>query len=269
MSFIGIGVAAFTMYKKKNIMTLFSLFLFSMFITGSAEYFVLTVFDGYQYKAGLFTDPFADSLTGHFIGNMALWGGTGILVGAFSLGYRWIFMLSILLMLTEGLFVRLGIYEHHWWRFYMTGFAAFIYYNFIKVWFSKLYGKQHKLLRYITLYFVSFCIIHFSSVLALLLGKKYFSIGWNENLYRDSSQFAFIYHAGMSFINIFFVCTLQKWFWKFTPITIFLLSDTILLNMNILIFKNGWNLLYLTLTRIASLIIFILLEKYSIKQAPL
>lgn len=49
------------------------------------------------------------------------------------------------------------------------------------------------------------------------------------------------------------------------PILIFLLSDIILVNMNILIFQNGWNLFYLTFVRTLSFVFFVLLEKYSLK----
>ena len=262
-SVMGAGMTFFTILNKKNIITIAARAFFAMSFIMVGEFFVLTIFGGYTYKPGVFTDPFADSVIGHILGNLLLWPGAASLVAAFSLGYRWMLLISVAFMLIETLFLNLGIYEHHWWRTYMTGIAVVFCLTIFKMWAPRWNDKQHTFLRNITFYFLSLLFIHLPTTLLLLFERQHFSIGWVENFYKDSILFAFIYHGGMSFVYVVFICILKKWPWQLTPILIFLLSDYILVSMNILFFQDGWNLPYLTLLRTISLVIVTLLEKYT------
>lgn len=91
------------------------------------EFIVLGLFNGYAYKTGIFTSPWAENILGHLILNSTLYPGTAILVAAYSLGYGWISLITVIYLLLEYLFLKLGIYEHHWWQYYMTAIAIFTY----------------------------------------------------------------------------------------------------------------------------------------------
>lgn len=262
---IGVGIAAFTLYKKKNISIFIAFYLFAASITFLGEYFALAIFNGYAYKPGVFMDYFKENILGHLILNTTLYPGIAILIVAFSLSYSRIFLISVAFVLIEVLFVKLQIYEQHWWRYYMTDIAIFLYGIIVKKWFTKLNQHMNGFPRYITFYFIFELIIHSPFVFLLLSRKIYFSFGWDENIYRDSTLLSVIYHSFLSFICVFFVCFLQKSFWKMVPILIFLLSDLILIRMNILVIQDGWNFFYLALIRTICLVTCILLEKYTLK----
>lgn len=262
VTIIGVVMNVFTIFNKKNISTISLVFFLMMSFLTVGEFFILTVFDGYTYKPELFTDSFANNLVGYILGNWFLWTGVSNLVVNFSLGNRWIFLLSVFFMLIETLFLNLGIYEQHWWRTYMTGIIVILGLNLIKVWVSKLKEKPYKFLRYMTFYLLALLFIHVPTHLLLLVGKQYYSFSWFGNFYQDSILFGLPYHAGISLIYVFFCCLLQKKYWNLAPFLFFLLSDFILVNMNILIFQDQWNLVYLTTFRTMSLFIFILYKKY-------
>lgn len=267
LAIIGLGTAAFTIYKKRNIAklsTFLVFFLFATCVTWIGEFIVLGLFNSYAYKTGIFTDPWAQNLLGHLILNSTFYPGTAILVAAYSLGYGWISLITVIYLLMEYLFLKLGIYEHHWWKYYMTGLAIFIYQVFTKVWFIKLNEMQHRMLRNITFYFVGFVILHYPIPIILLLGKAYYNVNWVQDMYLSSTMFIFTYQLIEAFFMVLFVCVLEKWFWKLVPFLIALVGQSVLASMNILIFQNGWNLFYVILIYFIGIATFILIESYSL-----
>lgn len=267
LAIIGLGIAAFTMYNKGNRSTLVAFYLFASSITFTGEYFALVVFEGYIYKPGIFADPIRDSLLGHMILNSTLWPATAIAICAFSLGYWWISFVTAGYLLAEYLFVKLGIYEHHWWKYYMSAIIVLAFCLISKAWFDRLRRKCHGFTRNITMFFIAVVIIQIPNALLLLAGKQYYRIGWADNIYRDSTLFAVILSLGISFTFVIFICILQKWFWKPTSFAFHMFCDWILMNMNILIFQNGWNIFYLSIIHLISLTMFILLNKYTLNNS--
>jgi len=266
LAIIGLGIAAFTMYKKKNLSTLIAFYLFASSTTFTGEYFALVVFEGYIYKPGIYADPFRDGLLGHVIINSTLWPATAIAIWAFSLKYRWISLVTIGYLLAEYLFEQLGIYEQYWWKYYMSFIIVFAFCLINKTWFNKLYQKCHGFSRSITMFFIAVIIIQIPNAVLLLSGRQFYRLKWVENIYQDSTLFAVIFSLCISFIFVIFICILQKWFWKFVPFIAHLLSDWILMNMNILVFQNGWNIFHLSIIHFISLTMFILINKYTLNK---
>ena len=261
---IGIILIIFTLYKKKNIINLLAFFLSVSALAYLCEVVVLFVFNSYVYKPGLFPDPIQESIYGHLVCNGFFWGGFSLLVAAFQLRYYWILLISVFFMLTEVLFVKLGLYSHYWWRIYMTGLGVIIFLFIAKKWFLMLIEKRHKLVRYITFYFIAWLFLLGPSVILLMLDRQHFGIGLVKNYYRDGILFDAPYHLILSFVYIFFVNSLKKFYWKATPLFVILLSDFIMMKLNILTFKNDWNLFYLTQLRYLCLLLYIMLEKHSL-----
>lgn len=265
---IGVGIATFVIYRKRHIAeisTFIVFYLFATSITWLSEFVVLGLFNSYAYKPGVFTDPWADNILGHLILNSTLWPATAVLVAAYWLGYGWITLTTVAYLLIEFLFLRIGIYEQHWWKFYMTAIVIFLFQVISKTWFVIMNQKRHGLPRLITFFFVAFVIIHVPLPLLLIFGKQYYIVGLTENLYRSSAIFILFFHLVESFLLVFFVCILKKWYWKLAPFIIAFAIESTLAIMNILIFHDGWNLFYTLLVRSISLIVFILLEKYTLQ----
>lgn len=123
LAIIGVGIAAFTIYKKRDTAKLSTYLVFLLFatcITWIGEFIVLGLFNSYAYKTGIYTSPWAQNVLGHLILNSTFYPGTAILVAAYSLGYGWISLITSIYLLLEYLFLKLGVYEHHWWKYYMT-----------------------------------------------------------------------------------------------------------------------------------------------------
>ena len=125
------------MYQKRHLTELSTWIVFYLFatsITWLGEFTVLGLFNSYAYKPGVFNDPWA-KLSSHLILNSTLWPGMAILVLAYSLGYKWICLFSAGNVLIEYLFVKFGMYEQHWWKYYMTAGAVVLFLTITKKWF--------------------------------------------------------------------------------------------------------------------------------------
>jgi hypothetical protein len=248
LAIIGVGGAAFAIYQKRNVAklsTFLVFFLFATCVTWIGEFVVLGLFNSYAYKTGIYTDPWAENLLGHLILNSTFYPGTAILVAAYSLGFLWIFLITVIYLLVEYLFLKLGIYEHHWWKYYMTGLCIFTYQILTKFWFSKINKiRRQGVLRISTFYFIGFVLLHYPIPIILLLGKGYYNVNWVQDRYLSSTMFIFSYQLVETLALVFFVCVLKQWFWKLVPFIIAFVGQSILVNRQILVFQDGWNLFY-------------------------
>ena len=267
LAIIGIGIAAFSIYKKKHLTELSTWIVFYLFatsITWLGEFTVLGFFSSYAYKPGVFSDPWAENLLGHLILNSTLWPGMAILVVAYSLDYKWIILISAVNVLIEYLFVQFGMYEQHWWKYYMTAVTVVLFLTIAKKWFSIINRERHGISRFITLYLVAVVIIHISFPLLLLLDKQYYSVHLTENLYRSSIIFILSYHLIETFIIVIF-SYFDTRYWKAVPFVISSLGQTFLASRGILIFKDEWNLFYTIIIYAISITVIILVEKHTLK----
>ena len=274
LAIIGVGSAAYTIYKKRNIYkasTLLVFYLFTSSLTWIGEFIVLGLFNAYSYKTGLFEDPWAQNLLGHLLINTTLYPAAAIIMVSYSLRYGWILSVAAIFTFIEYLFIQLEVYEQHWWKYYMTIIAVVISLSIFHKWFIKMNQMRYGLTRAITFYFVSMIIIHFPAPILLLLGKQYYQISLINNLvgnlYLSSIIIIFFYHLIESVILVGFTCILKKWYWKIIPIIISILLQISFFKMNILIIDKSWSLIYTLLIYEVFIIVFILVEKYTLKQA--
>lgn len=152
LAIIGVGIAVFSIYKKRHtykIATLVVFYLFAASITWIGEFIALGIFNGYAYayKPGLFTDPWAENLTGHLLLNSTIWPGAATLMVAYSLGYGWFPLITAPFIVAEYLFVELGIYEQHWWKYYMSVIIVVSFLTISRKWFTKMYHSCYGLIE--------------------------------------------------------------------------------------------------------------------------
>jgi hypothetical protein len=214
----------------------------------------------------VFLDRYEDDIIGHLIPNSTVWPATALLVAAFALRLRWIFVITAIYMLLDVLFINLGLYEHNWWSTWMTGVAIFTYCIAMKHWYRKMEDRRYIALRYIMFSMILSFLLFEPSALLLLLGKQACSAGWFANMFRDCVTFEFTYHFAIALVCAGFICLPERRIWKLAPFALVITCDFILLEAGILSFYNGWNFFYLMLTRAISLLLFIFLEsRYSYK----
>ncbi|MDF2593545.1 MAG: hypothetical protein K0S75_3011 [Clostridia bacterium] len=271
---IGVGIAAYSIYTKRNVCKVSALLIFYLFtasLTWIGEFIVLGLFNAYAYKTGVFEDPWAQNLLGHLIINTTLYPSAAIVMVTYSLRYGWILTFAAIFTLIEYLFVNLRIYEQHWWRYYMTFIAVVIFLSIFHFWFPKMVHKRYGVTKSITFYFVAMLIIHVPAPLLLLLGKQYYRIRFvNDlfgNLYLSSIIIIFFYHLIEAFLLVLVTSKLKKTYWTLLPFITSLIVQIIFAKMNILIIKDSWSLVYTLFIYEIFIAMFILIEKYTLKPS--
>ncbi len=266
LAVIGLGTAAFAIYKKRYVTDLSTWLVFYLFATGViwlGEVIVLVVFNSYAYKPGMFQNPLFENLIGHLSLNSTLWPSAAVLVVAYRLRYGWITLIAAVFILLEYLFITYGMYEQYWWRYYMTATVTILYLAILKKWFPLMNQIRRGLPRFITLYFAAFVIIHLPIPLMLLYGKQYYSVAVTQDMYQSSTIFIVSYQLVETSIVMCFLF-LDKWYWKLAPYFISFAGQIFLAGKNILIIQDSWSLVYTLLLYAIVLTLCLLMEKYTL-----
>lgn len=266
-------IVAYIVYKKRSvypISTFIVFFLLTSAITWVGEFTVLGLFDSYAYKTDLLQDIWAQNLLGHLFLNTSMFPASAIAVIAYSLKYRGMTIIALIFVFLEYVFVKLGIYEQHWWRYYMSAFNVIIFCIISKKWFYKMNRERYGLTRAITFYFAGFIFIHIPDPILLLLGKQHYHLGIVNNyvgdLYRSSIMITFTYHLIIMGIYVYCVCILKKGYWKIVPFILSIIFTIIFVKLNILVINHDWRLIYYIMIQQISIMSFLILEKYSLVQ---
>lgn len=269
----GLVIAVCIVYKKRRYYPISTLILFFLFTTGIAwisEFIVLGFFDAYKYKTGIFTSVWAQNVLGHLLINSSLYPAFALVVGVYSLKSYKIAFISVSFVAIEYLFSCLGIYEQHWWRYYMTLILVFLYLLFSKYWFARMLRTPRGFTRAFTFYPAALVLSHFYSAVLSLLDKEQYRIGWVNQLAGDkywaSALITFPIHLFFdSVIVVLFLCILHKWYWKITAFIISGAALYVFYSANILVIEDKWNFVYTLMINYAFIGILILLEKYALR----
>ena len=234
LAVIGVGITAYTIYIKRNtynVSTLLVFYLCAAGFTWICEFIGLGIFNSYAYKTGFFTDIWAQNLLGHLILNSTLYPSAAIVVVTHSRRYAWISLFAFFFTFVEYIFVNLGLYDQHWWKYYMTTIVVVLFLSIANKWFFIINQGLNKITRAITFYFVAMVIVHLPAPILLLLNKQYYHISlinnFVGNFYRSSIIIIFFYHLIECSLLVLFSCILEKWYWMILPFIISLASQII------------------------------------------
>lgn len=271
---IGVTISVIIIYKKRKTYPVSVLILFCLFATGiswNGEFAVLGLFNSYAYKTGVLADIWAQNLLGHILLNASLYPAIALITAVYSVDNLKIVFISAIFTAIEFLFAKLGIYEQHWWKYYMTFIGVFLYLSFLRLWFPRMIQKRYGWTRFFSFYMAAMVMLHFPTPVLTLLGKEHFQMEWVSRIFVDvylsSIVLIFTYHLFVgSIILVLFVCMLKKWYWKITPFIVTLLAFTTFYLTGVLVLEDSWNLIYSILIDYVFIGLFILLEKYALKE---
>lgn len=269
---IALVVSTCVIYKKRNTFKVSDLLVFYIFTAGFSwigEFLVLGLFNAYRYKLNIYSSPWAENLLAHLILNTTLYPTVALLMVTFSYRYIYIGIAAMIFTVIEFIFIKLGIYEHHWWRYYMTTITVIGILLIANKVFKKIQEKCTGKVRAIIFFFGAMLIIHLPAPILLLLWKQRYKIGFVDNLFGDvylsSLIIIFIYHLIECSLVVIFTCILKKWYWKVMPFIISITMQSLFLKMGILILSKGWHFIYTLIIYETFILIFILIEKNTVK----
>lgn len=185
---------AVTLYKSNNIK--FSIaFLFSIIgLSFIFEAILVLGFNAYSYYPKLFRDSYLDIIFGNYFSQISI-SSTTLLLATFDVSIVWYCLIGLGYFLTDIIFVKLGIYEHFWYKSIYTFFGFMIFSLLVRKWYRIAKKSASSFINYISLYlgvaaFATFTIFLSQRLLGIqLLRSNLFFTDINKN--NTSSGFIY------------------------------------------------------------------------------
>ncbi len=161
----------FTLRKTNN--PKFALvFLFSVIgLTFVFEAILVLALNAYSYYPKIFKDSYLDIVFGNYFSQISL-SSTALFLAVYNLSFIWYIVCSLIYFLIEEFFIKLGIYEHFWYKSVYT-IAGFILMSVVaKKWYGLAKKWTNRFINYISLYF---SVASFSTI-TIFLGQRLLGI---------------------------------------------------------------------------------------------
>lgn len=238
--FTSIIAIVLSLYKTRNL-KLTIVFLFSVIgFTFVLEAILAIGLKAYVYHPKVVSDNFLDSVFGNYFSQISI-SSTSVLIAIFDLSYRWFFLFSLIYFLIEELFIKLGIYEHFWYKSMYTTFGLIPLFWLVKKWYRKTLDSSSKFVNYVSLFLSVFAIYSFTIILSQrLLGIQIFKGNFFSEISKDHTTTGLVYQFFVINILIIIYKARLHWFKKEMLFLCLFIIQYLLYYSGILYISNGW-----------------------------
>lgn len=189
-----------------------------------AEFFVMVWGNSYEYFPEVLGNRYYDNVAGAAVSNLLIIPALGMVVAVYRLKFRWFILFAASLAGVEWLFIRLHIYEPHWWKIPYTWAALIFFFYLTTFWLNQL-RKGIGFYRFVSLWMQAWGAIGTVMFILGAMGIRYYHFGFFENMYRDDvfgGALMGMFKAGLfSIFVIRFAGSRWKWL---APILVFALD---------------------------------------------
>lgn len=229
-----------TLIKSKNRKLTIGFTLATLGFVYSIEVILALLFKSYMYYPKITNDIFQDTVLGNVFSQVSI-SSTSALTIVFELSYKWYFLFALIYYSIEELFLKLGIYQHHWYKsiYTLIGFVPLFW--IIKKWYYKLMSSSKQPIYYITLFLGTSAISANTIIMPLkLLQIQIFKANFFAELSKNHTTVAIIY--GFILINILIILYKSKlhWVWKVITFILLFMTQFALYKSNVIYVKYGW-----------------------------
>jgi hypothetical protein len=106
----------------------------------------------YSYYPKISANAFLDTVMGNHFSQVSI-ATTLVLLAIYKLSTKWIFVSAAIYYLIELLFLELGIYEHHWYKTWLTFLGIIVLALLVKRWYHRMLNLPRFWMYYLTLFF--------------------------------------------------------------------------------------------------------------------
>lgn len=168
------------------------------------EFVILLAFDAYEYKPHVLPIPYYDSVLGAVVSNMFVVPVAAMLIAVFRLRVG-VLLFALGIGGIEWLFLRLNVYEEHWWRIWYTIPSLAVFFGFAKLWLRKLREGRSGYV-FVSMWMASWSLAGTLIYAMALTGVRTFHLGVFDNVYRDdlfaSAIFGFLKALILSWVVV-------------------------------------------------------------------
>lgn len=174
----------YSFYKSKDKKKLFTLLMSNIGFSYLFEYFVLNIFKAYTYKPKIMKNSYHDNIFGAILSQAIFVPFTAVFLTSQKIGWIGKGLTGGYFSLVELIFLRLGIYKHHWWKTVYTFMLIPLYFKWSDIW-NHYLVKNKSIVRFVSLFLMNMVteanlLFFFAGFRKLRFGRgKYHS--WTEH----------------------------------------------------------------------------------------
>lgn len=128
----------YTFCKQKERKSLLILLFSNIGLAYLFEYIVFTFSKAYCYRPYFFKKEYIDNTLGAILSQAIYVPFTAAFITAFQWGWKVKWLFSFYFTIVETLFLRLGIYKHHWWKTIYTTFLLPVFFTISDWWYKQI-----------------------------------------------------------------------------------------------------------------------------------
>jgi hypothetical protein len=178
------------------------------------EAILVILLDAYSYYPKITPDdPFQDTVFGNLFSQLSI-SATSSLAIVYSLSYIWYAVFAVVYYLVDVLFVKLRIYEHHWYQsaYTLIGFAPL--FICIRYWYKKLISATKKTVHYLTLHLAATSVTAVFFTLPLKVSKvEQFAVHFFEDASKNHTTTNLLY--GLVIMPLFILLHKLRMHWVY------------------------------------------------------
>jgi LPXTG-motif cell wall-anchored protein len=250
--YLGLGILSLILlgyvYLKKRNKHIFIHFLVMINLGYIIETVIYTFLNSYRYFPHILDhDAYFDSNLGAVASNAFALPVTATFIATLQKNWLWIIGCTGFFVGVEWLFLKLNLYEHHWWSLAFTALCLPVYFYIGKKLNQKvlqpLKGVTHFLLTYLIIGAIS-SNLHIIPI--MFLSARTYTPGWFENVSRDTSAFASLYYLMACLYYVGMTKITWKYQWLKYAVTLVLVGTVsiILTKCGILHSLVWWDRIY-------------------------
>lgn len=190
------------------------------------EYFVLNLYNGYQYKPSLFKNKQVDNIFGAILSQALFVPFTATFITVFKLGWFPKIIISMFYSLIEIFFVKMDVYKQRWWKTGYTFLLLPVYFTISDKWYEHL-NKGTPVIQFLTLFHLM--MVTCVNILFVKAILQKFKLGFGIfHSFREHFKFVGIYSIFFSLLSTTLLLV-NKHFGQWLILCIRLVGDYILL----------------------------------------
>jgi len=245
LGIISAALLIWTIYKskqrKRDLGFFFAIFGLTLFI----ETVIYIFLKAYEYYPLIIPhSPKNDGVVGNIFSQISI-STAALFVCVYKVPIAGVVLAGAVFYLTEELFLALGIYQHNWYKSWITFVGVIILFQTIKKWYKLTASDDNHIIQYITIILGAIALyLPTTNWIGILSG--FFDV--KEDILIDP----FISHAVVAIpkyliqLNMIYFLIKRKssWLWKIAFIIFIVTVDVILYYTKLIYVREGWLLIY-------------------------
>lgn len=241
LGIIAIITMVFTLYKSVNRKFIIGFSFAVLGVMLYVEFTLVTILNAYSYFPKISSKQFLDSVIGNYFSQFLLV-ATAILIIVYKIPTIWNFIIVGIYCFIEEFFLKLGVYQHHWYKTWHTFIIVLLLFWVAKKWYNNMSGFPNRFIYYLSLFTGANAL--FSITIMIYFYAFSIEVINLPNVFTEFLKNQILFIIALRSIMILIMIILYqlklKWVWRGTVFVFLFIIQYFLIKTGIITIKDGW-----------------------------